>query len=112
MKVLASLVALLFATPAFAQSSVCWPLDLFVEKTEEAGGTVYPVRRDAVDAAVRLYNETPPVSDFKWTLVIAVERPDRSAAFWYGNGGEVCNFLAIEAPTWAKIRDRFIGRAA
>ena len=112
MKVLASLVALLFATPAFAQSSACWPLDIFVESMSDRGATVRPVRGNAAAEAVSLYNRTPPASTLTFDLVLAVERPDGSAALFYGNAGMVCVHLSIEAPAWRQLRERFVGRPA
>lgn len=112
MKAYLALVALLFATPAAAQSSVCTPLDIFVEQMTDRGATVRPIRGPAANAAVALYNNTPPVSNQTFDMVLVVERPDGAAAFWFGNDGMACVFLFVEAPTWKKIRDRFVGRTA
>jgi hypothetical protein len=106
-----ALAACLFTAPASAQSSVCNPLDVFVEQQLNRGAVVRPVSGPAASAAVALYNMTPPQSNNTYDLVVAVEKPDGSAAFHYGNAGTICTFLAIAPNTWAKIRARFFGQS-
>jgi hypothetical protein len=112
MRFLLPVAALLIAAPAQAQTRVCTDLEEFVERQTDAGGIVRPVRGIAAQAAIALYNSTPPPSDATFDLVVVVERPDQSAFFWFGNAGEVCVFLAIPPTTWPNVRERFVGRPA
>ena len=97
--------------PAGAQTRLCVDLETFVDQQTTAGGTVRPLSEMGTQAAIYIYNATPPVSNETFNTAVVVERADNSGQFWFGNDGTVCASLTFEPKAWARMRDAFIGRA-
>ena len=112
MRFILPVAALLIAAPAQAQTQLCVELADFVEQQATRGGIVRPLSGAPAQAAIAWYNATPPVENATFDLVVIVENPDGSAAFHYGNDDAVCVRLSMTKETWAKVRERFVGRPA
>jgi hypothetical protein len=110
-KIIFALAALFFAVPAAAQTQLCTEFDEFVEHQTENGGIVRPLSPEGEQAAVYLYNNTPPVSNEAFNTILVVEHPDGSAKMWFGNDASLCTSLTIAPEGWRKMREHFIGRA-
>jgi hypothetical protein len=111
-KIIFALAALFFAVPAAAQTQLCTEFDEFVEHQTDNGGVVRPLSAEGEQAAVYLYNNTPPISTETFNTVLVVELPNGGAKFWYGNDAALCTSLTIAPEGWRKMREHFIGRAA
>lgn len=106
--------ALLLTTPAAAQSSVCWPLDLMTEKAQTKHLTVRPLSDEGTKTAIGLYNRTPPLLNPAYDYAVAMEAENGAALIWFGTAHDqfLCTFMAVSPQDWAKLRMAFLGRAA